>query len=225
MAAFELSELLYVLPWDLPAFAIDLLHLLGIPNSRILRHDHDNEQLQFDEIVLPTVLRNANRLHSCFAAATEFWTSMLAFGKALPSTQSRLFVSRAGATSNRTLLNRSALEGIAVSQGFNLVYPEKLSIPEQIQLFRGAVQIVGEYGSALHNTMFSQSAAICVALRGTSHAPGFIQSSLARAFDQGIGYVFAPTPEHADEANFEIEEIDFRLALDCLKLWPVDPDS
>ena len=225
LAGFDLDELTFVLPWDLPTFATEFMRLVGIKDAHIIRHDHDQEQLEFDEIVLPTMLRHANRLHSRFAAATGFWLSRLRSPGEAPYTLRRLFVSRSGVASNRTLGNRVALERIAVSCGFELIYPELLSLPDQISLFRSAGQIVGEYGSALHSTIFSPSSAICVALRGTSHAPGFVQSSLARAFNQRMGYAFGATPEHSEEAGFEIDEGDFRLALECAELFSLDRQS
>ena len=224
-AGFDPTEIDFVLPWDLPPFASELLRVAGIKPSRIIIHNHDDEQLQFDQIIVPTLLRHGNRLHSRFAIATNFWTSRLSVIDATQSTRRKIFVSRARLASGRSLKNRAALERVAVSRGFELIYPEALNLAEQFTLFRGAEQIAGEYGSALHNTLFSRNNTACVALRGTSHAPGFIQTSLAGAFHQQIGYVFGNTTDHSNTDPFEIDEVDFNLALNALELCSAAQNS
>jgi O-antigen biosynthesis protein WbqL len=55
----------------------------------------------------------------------------------------------------RKLENWSQLAQVAAEFGYEQVSPEALSLTEQICLFGNASHIVGEYGSALHNSLFS----------------------------------------------------------------------
>jgi capsular polysaccharide biosynthesis protein len=122
------------------------------------------------------------------------------------------------ARDSRHLRNRARIEALASAAGYCTVYPERLPLPDQIALFATATHIAGEYGSALHLALFAPPGSITCALRGASHHPGFVQSSLAAAFNQQIGYVLGHTPEHAGDHPFEIEPDAFSRALESMEL-------
>lgn len=214
----DLTQIRFVVPADLPGFAREFLQMAGIPAANLLFHDHDREQLLFDELIVPTLLRTASRLHPLFRRASDFWVERAGI-PAPPGTASRkIFISRGGVTSGRVLTNRTALESIASAEGFEIVRPETLPIREQISLFREASHVIGEYGSGMHGTVFGPERQSALVLRGTSIAPGFVQSGLAAAFGHRLGYVFGPSDAQAVDYAFQIEEQDFRLGLACLGL-------
>lgn len=217
-SGYDIFNLRYILPDDCPAVALSLLHLIGIPASHLLPYDHAREQVQVDELLVPTHLRTGNRLHSLFAGATKAWIDRIVPEQSLARPDRLLFVSRKNFPSGRVLRNRAAIETLAQDAGFDIVQPEALAVPEQIALFRAARLVLGEYGSGLHGTIYGTPALQCCALRGTPHWLGFIQSSLAHAFGQSIGYVFGDAPTHAITYTFDIYEDDFRRALECLAL-------
>lgn len=216
LACHDLGQIRFVLPADLPSFAREFLEMVGIPSGNILFHDHDREQLLFDELIVPTVLRTASRLHPLFRAASDFWVKKAGISAPPAMPSRKLFISRGGVTSGRVLTNRAVLERIAGDEGFEIVRPETLPIVEQIALFRGASQVIGEYGSGLHGTVFGPERQSAMVLRGTSIAPGFVQSGLASAFGHSLGYVFGPSEAQAIDYEFTVEERDFRLGLLCL---------
>jgi hypothetical protein len=218
LAGHDLSQARFVLPADLPGFAREFLQMAGIPSGNILFHDHDREQLLFDELIVPTVLRTASRLHPLFRAASDFWVTRAGIPPAPALPTGRVFISRGGVASGRFLSNRRALEGIAADEGFEIVRPETMPIREQIALFRRASHVIGEYGSGLHGTIFGPEEQSALVLRGTSIAPGFVQSGLAAAFGHTLGYVFGPSDAQAIDYAFTVEEQDFRLGLACLGL-------
>jgi hypothetical protein len=85
----------------------------------------------------------------------------------LPPTASRqptrrLFVSRGGRT--RLLLNENELLGLCVKHGFELVYPDRLSLTEQAALFQEAQIVVGVKGAALANAIFMRPEAAQIVL-------------------------------------------------------------
>lgn len=218
LAGHDLSQIRFVLPADLPGFARDFLQMAGIPLENILFHDHDREQLLFDELIVPTVLRTQSRLHPLFRAASDFWVDRAGFPAPPDAPFRKIFISRGGVTSGRVLTNRTALESIASAEGFEIVRPETLPIREQISLFRQASHVIGEYGSGLHGTVFGPEKQSALVLRGTSIAPGFVQSGLAAAFGHRLGYVFGPSEAQAIDYAFTVEEQDFCLGLACLGL-------
>jgi capsular polysaccharide biosynthesis protein len=118
----------------------------------------------------------------------------------------RIFLSRAHASQGRSLQNRARIEKMATAAKFNLISPERLSLLEQLRLFTGAREIMGEYGSALHGSMFSSEGTVVCALRGTGGHPGFIQSGMAIALGQPTGYVFGQVQEGDPNFSFEISE-------------------
>jgi capsular polysaccharide biosynthesis protein len=65
----------------------------------------------------------------------------------------RVFISRRIA--KRSCRNAAEVEELFVRHGFTLVYPEDLSLPDQVAMFRRAAVVAGFAGSGLFNTCFS----------------------------------------------------------------------
>jgi predicted O-methyltransferase YrrM len=104
---------------------------------------------------------------------------------------------------------------MAERAGFSIVHPEKLPLIEQVRLFKGARELVGEYGSAMHGSIFSPPDTIVGALRGSARHPAFIQSGIGQSLGQPTGYVFGPTDDRDPAQGFTVSEEDFA---DCLRL-------
>jgi hypothetical protein len=217
-AGHDLQTLRYLVPADLRPFGFDLLRLCGIADTQLVRYDHWNEILRVEHLLLPTGPRLGDRLAPCFAEATEFWLARLRGAAPTPTTKAgALFLSRAAGT-QRNLVNRAEIESIAAAQGLAIMRPEDLPIPEQIALFASAETIVGEYGSALHNAIFAGPGAAICALRGTSRHPSLVQSGIATALQQDLGYVFGGTEGNEADQAFYIDTTSFRIALDLMHL-------
>lgn len=92
------------------------------------------------------------------------------------------------------------------------------SLAEQVALFAAARQIVGEYGSGLHGSMFSPPGTFVCAFRAAALHPGFLQSGLCQALDQKIGYVLGDAEDHAIQQEFAVEPEDVRWALRMLSM-------
>ena len=141
----------------------------------------------------------------------------------------QIYLTRTGveARSTRQMSNAAEVEAVAAARGFELIAPEKLSFADQIALFQSARVIVGEYGSALHNAMFSKVGASVVALNwmnqrqqalglafghrnifvfpegGYAHVPRFLPSGHSRDFAVNPDLVdaaldYAQTPVNSD---------------------------
>jgi capsular polysaccharide biosynthesis protein len=167
-----------------------------------------------DLLVMPTVLRAGNRFSPHFAAATGCWAAPLrrAAANNVPAPE-RLFLSRGHAPSGRHLTNRAQVECIAQQRGYTVVHPEKLSLVQQVSLFAGARIVAGEYGSALHGSVYSRPGTITVALRGTARHPSFIQSGVAQSLGQQIGYVLGETTGDVEQ-RFTVQPDDLERGLD-----------
>lgn len=212
-----LSSLRFLVPPDVGDFALTLLRLCGLRNEQLLAYDYWAELLLADLLLMPTGLRAGSRLAPCFAEATTFWLRLARRDRATAGPE-RVFLSRSQAPQARQLLNRQDVEGAATAAGYQLVSPETLTVAEQIELFSGARLLAGEYGSALHNSIFAGPGACVCGLRGTSRHPSFIQTGIASALGQNAGYVFAAT-DGQDVAQSMCIDIDlFSLALALMEL-------
>lgn len=221
LAGYEPSGLRYVVPEQSPSFLLPLLATFGIGGHQLITYNERTEIIELAELVVPTNLRRASRLHASMAAARSYLLQRARAVAPIPRPDAALqkvFVSRHGSEQSRVLTNRDRIETIAAEHGFTVLQPQTLSVAEQIGLFQQVRQVVGEYGSGLHNALFSLPGTVVCALRGTSAHPGFIQSAIGEVCRQHTGYVLATTPIEAIHQSFAIPEDSFRMALTCMEL-------
>jgi capsular polysaccharide biosynthesis protein len=216
-AGYDLAAIRYLVPADLRPFAFALLALCGITDAQLVLYDHWREKLRVERLLMPTGLRLGDRLAPCFAQATTFWLARAGAASPPSSRGGALFLSR-GAAAQRPVVNRARIEAIAAEHGLAVMRPEGLTVTEQIALFASADLLVGEYGSALHNAIFAGAGAAVCALRGTARHPSLVQSGIATALGQDVGYVFGSTEGSEADQAFYVEEANFRLALELMRL-------
>ena len=111
----------------------------------------------------------------------------------------RMFVKRPQTTPRKRLANRDRLEAMAVAAGYEVFEPERYGVLDQVATFRAARQMLGEYGSTLHNSIFSQPGAVISAV----HLPlpetfDALQSGVGERLEQTTGYIFAENHAQAD---------------------------
>jgi capsular polysaccharide biosynthesis protein len=233
-AGYDLDRLTYLLPDDTPAWADAWLALFGIPAGRILRHAAWGERIRPERLLIPTTLRTNSRTTPAFAPAVRTLRALLAARHNLSpppgGTPPRIFVSRAlSGREGRSLRNRARIEALAAEAGFAIVHPEHMPLLDQVRLFAHARQVIGEYGSALHATLFGGPGVVVAALRGDgSPVAGFLQSAIGHALRQPTGYVFGSTVDDTLE-SFAVEEADLRHCLtlafgDTMALQPAASD-
>jgi hypothetical protein len=215
----DIRRLRYLLPADTPAFGRAWMELAGIPAANILQFDPAGETILVEELLLPTTLHNGIRASALLRDAAQFLVSCVEeqVGTSIGHrADRRIFVSRARAPAGRTLRNRSRIEDLAVAAGLELVHPQFLALPDQVRLFRSANRIVGEYGSALHNSLFSLPGTVVCALRGSALHPGFIQSGFGHVLEQPTGYVLGETDETSADGEYTVSEPAVGECLDML---------
>jgi capsular polysaccharide biosynthesis protein len=221
-AGHDIEKLKFILPSSVGPFGPEFLRRIGIPAHNIVWHEHKAELLQPDELIAPTVLRLRNRFSPLLGVATQFWLERVfnpAGTRPWTNKRRKLFISRSQHPSNRGFKTRAAIEQRAAEAGYEIVHPERLAFPEQIELLRSAGWIIGEYGSGLHGAICAPAGTAICALRGTSHHPGFAQSGLAEVFGHNLGYVFAETPRFAENQVLDIEIETFDRALAAMEMW------
>ncbi|WBO24511.1 glycosyltransferase family 61 protein [Sphingomonas abietis] len=211
----KFAELRFLLPADLPAFAHEWLLLAGIKPAQLILYDQADELCRCERALMPTNLRAGGRALPSMAEAAAWMTQIACTNDISPTRL--LYVSRENwGNITRKLENYRAIENVMAEYGFEIVFPEKLSVSGQADLLASAKCVAGDYGSGLHNTIFSRPGTSVIALRGIDLHPGFLQSGLCEIRRQPLSYVFGRT--WANEQGFQHYEImtdDLRRCLDA----------
>ena len=81
----------------------------------------------------------------------------------------KIFVSRGGGAKHRPCRNATEVEDLFRAHGFQIVYPEELSLADQAATFAGARVIAGFGGSAMFNMMYAQDLETVILLNHESY--------------------------------------------------------
>jgi capsular polysaccharide biosynthesis protein len=200
-----------------PAWARAMLaELFDIGEDRIVTFS-DDEVLRLDEVVVPSLLRISPLISPRMNDFVRFVFERLAVGpedaEGLPR---RFYVTRANArgaasTDLRRLLNEDEVLGAARDAGLAPLAPETLPWRRQLALFARAEVVAGEYGSALHNTLFSPASTVSLLLVNSNS--NFAQSGIAGLRGQRLVYVKPNHEEPLGTAN----QIGYRYEAETIR--------
>ena len=147
------EEWVIPLPHDTPSWVEDLLlSACNVPREAILRYTPGRERLLFARAVVPTF---------CFSGEYTFHPYLREFYRSLVPASApahrRLCLSRGGPgpSANRPFRQRDFFEQQARRRGFDVIRPEELNLSDQIATLSQASALIGEYGSALHGSVFA----------------------------------------------------------------------
>jgi capsular polysaccharide biosynthesis protein len=199
-----------------------LLDLVGITADRRVVYDYETDLVSAEVLFIPTMVRQSCRTAPLFKQAVEFARRLIWERHPQPAvtTGRRIFVSRANAKRSegrrpvRTLMNRADIEAMAERAGFAVVHPETMPLLQQFAMFREAEAVIGEYGSALHSSIFSERQPIVCALQGAGPFATYLQSGIGHALGQPTGYVFGR--EVDEDRAFRIEPEAFAACLELV---------
>jgi capsular polysaccharide biosynthesis protein len=186
---------------------------LILPDVPIAVFDEKTEYVHCERLFMTTLLFSAS--HSFHPLANELIDEIRTLTNASGRATGRSFITRPTAGSVRRLSNQSEIETIAVERGLTLVAPENLSIVDQIKLFAQSGVIVGEYGSGMHNTLFSTSRALVLCLNYMD----ICQSRISQLRGYRVGYILpshgkpVTWAEGAPLQEFHIDPVAFRRRL------------
>ncbi len=209
-AGWNLSRLNYLLPVDTPAWVDQLLSMTGIRADQLVRYP---DAVIADELLIPTKIRHLHAFSPLLANAQNFLLIQLTPSLDNSLNYDRLYLTRRVGRIKREMRNAAEIERLARKAGFRVLQPEKLPLDHQLAMFRHARVIGGEYGSALHGSLFSETRPTVFGLKSTWPQPGFVQSGIGDVLDQPTGYIFG---EAANRRVFTVEPNDFREALDII---------
>lgn len=196
------------MPSIFPRFVYEHTRTL-LPQLPIVTYDPQFECIHSEALFMPTWASDHVYNHWIGEQLDDLQSTQDA------GTPERIFVSRRSRSTFRVLDNLMDLERIATQEGLTIVYPEDLPLQRQIGLFRNATMIVGEYGSALHNAVFSPAGTLVIALNWINAC----QSRIARLKRHRIGYLLpvsgieVPYSLDSPLEHYTIDPVKFRAML------------
>ena len=126
---------------------LEFLNLLGIKTEDIISIETPT---RFRSIVIP---EHSSRLGESYTK--EFLIPFQEIVKHIsPSSYKKIYLSRTKFCENANTIGEEKIEKFFAENGFKIIFPETLSLKEQISLMLGAEQVVMLNGSASHNTLF-----------------------------------------------------------------------
>lgn len=209
-----------LVPERLSAWQIESLARLGHPVDSFLPYKSraGGTNIRCDALLAAASHRHQHESEAPFDAISPIHLKQLAerLGAAENSRPAaglprRLFVSRRGATSRR-IANEAEISSHLESYGFATIQLEKLSLSEQIRLFRDATHVIGVHGAGLTNLMHATNCAV-LELFASEHGirPDFFQI----ASIQNLPYHFRclPSLNSAHDIHLPRQLIDDFLAI------------
>ena len=194
-------------------------------SNEIVWYDSQTQIIRAPYFITTSMLKAAYFFHPAMNIAVADLMERVG-GRQPASAGTRLFLSRRRFHGGRfsTFANESKIAGIMERAGFAVIYPEEMSIPDQISLYKNASYIACEYGSAAHNSIFAPPSARVIVFNRLNE----IQSRICALRAQDLGIVepvggFRRRDNSAPETNepFEIDP----LSLQALLRRMLEPDQ
>ena len=169
----EFRALPYVFSGPMSRWQQETLKLIGIPPARVLSLE-GLAPFYFDRAFVPITslyeipnIRSLQRVREILgrqAGRRENVTS----GR-------RMYVSRGRQGHHRSVVNEGEIRDWLAQRGFEVMYPEQLSVAEQIQAFSDAEVIAGPTGAWASNLIFANSGAKILVFNPLDHVGLFFQ--------------------------------------------------
>lgn len=133
-----------------------MFNFTGFAKSRAIGINSAQDAILCKQLIVPSVVRYGQQIHSFVNNLYEsFRTTSVDRNPSKKLYFSRRLWQPSG--THRVLANAVEVEAYYESKGYDIVYPEKLTLKEKFELLASATHVVGEKGSALHLSLFSRS--------------------------------------------------------------------
>lgn len=191
----HLPNVKFIIPNNTPEYArMILLDYFGISRKNIIEFKFLRDEVKLKRAYVPSLLHSSHIFHPAMNLFVDFILKKISSSYLPSNTKTKIYVSRRRFAQNSTSYERSlrdedALIDSLTARGYQLVYPEGLSWSTQLKLFSKATIIIGECGSALHNSLFSGQNVGVVSIDSSNHVQGMI----ANLRHQKLSFVEAET--------------------------------
>ena len=159
----------------------EMLAMLGYPESDLLIRDI-NQPMCFRELY-------ATYTGMSLPPDLSLFDEMMAQVEPQKGLPERIYVSRQDTPVIRRFLNEDRIIDLVQEYGFEIVIPSRLTVEEEINIFRNAKIIVGPLGAGLYNSIFNDSDANIIALSDSCYMMEWA-TQIAGLRKHKIGLVF-----------------------------------
>jgi len=121
----------------------------------------------------------------------------------------KIYISRKIAR-NRKILNEDSIIPILVKKGFEIVFLEKMSIKDQIQLFFESEVIIGPHGAGFSNIIFCQKNTKVLELFSSDNVRSFF-FFLSKSNELNYDYLICEKSDKNENFNVDIYSFDKKL--------------
>lgn len=189
----------------------ELFEAAGIDREDI--HVH-HEPVQVERLIAATPM--FSQPASVSTQIVEVWNTIgKKISPGIADGPKKIFIGRKAGSSTRVCRNGADLENKFRESGYMVVYPEDLSIADQISLFRSAQHVAGYAGSGMFNLMFSGGAKDIIVI-GSESYDAVNEYLIASALGGNLTYFWCvpdlPQPSSGWQLTsfFSDYEFDFR---------------
>lgn len=177
-----MPDIKFIIPDNTPAYArMILLDYFGINRRNVIEFKFLRDEVKLKRVYVPSLLHSSHIFHPAMNLFVDFILKKISSSYLRSDTKTKIYLSRRHFARNstsyeRSLQNEDALIEALIARGYQLVYPEGLGWSTQIKLFSQAAIIIGECGSALHNSLFSKQDTGVVSIDSSNHVQGMISN-------------------------------------------------
>lgn len=179
------EDMAILIPHDLRRKQVEMLQLLGIGESQLVRMQ-PNELIQADRLYVPLPWRLGFTAYNT-AVYDEIAGQI---ETALISTPKRILISRESRKTWRNLINYDTIRQMLVQDfGFEEISPEKLTLAEEVAVYANADIVVGAEGAGMYGAVFSGKRTKYITICDEDYVmPMLSNIAVVRGFE--VGYVF-----------------------------------
>jgi len=165
----------------------DLLTVCGISPSRAIRFRHP---VLIKNLIVPTpAFIEQNCAHTVFAEFCHDLGEILSQNELEPMNRTPVYLSKTQLNIGvARIVNEKEVEDSLKSRGFDVVYPEQLSLAEQIGLFKTRTKIAGSIGSGFHTHIFMKEPPrmLCISASNVVNSNFIILDKLNKAHTEYV---------------------------------------
>jgi capsular polysaccharide biosynthesis protein len=225
-------KLTILLPWDMPGYIRELADFLGLTCIYTDR-DVTGEGVRYAfehwtvvRVGTGALLRDP-RYNPVAAALRDGRIEKK------PGAAKRLFVAR---KDTRAIINQDEIESLLHPQGFVTVYPEKLTVDQEIRIFIDADEVVAVHGAGLAPIIYRDPVPDLfklVEINPVGHITDFYRAMLADLNGKWVGVRGYMEPDQVDEIyrleqpymkhslrNFRVDPASVQAAMDTVGIGP-----
>lgn len=154
------NDFKFIIPNESPNYLVNSLKLLGIQENQLVKIKE--ESIIVENLILCHAAQKAGRPSKThlLTVRDRLVAPFMDYKNRCLTPPRRIYVSRAH--SSRKIINENEILEILEDHDFKIIYCEKMSLLDQINLFSNAEVILGPHGAGMYNQIFCDSGTIII---------------------------------------------------------------